>query len=245
VFDRYRPLLDEQRVFRADRTHALYERLAPEDRERFSFAPQSIDWRRYWIDVEMDGILQHAFPAMGEERRPLHEALAGDSVRDLLDTSTRRHGAKVALEIWSPDGMTQWTYRALVAQIAASSNGSATHVPVTIDRLATLAADGPVHAPLVKRVVDLSASIPLTSSDTVLALSPLHCESALAASLLLPLARGARVLCLDLDPDTAEADWQSVQIGIAIGSAADLQRWKKAQARFGPQFRGFFCCDEL
>jgi long-chain acyl-CoA synthetase len=245
VFDRCRPIFDEQRVFGTDRTHDLYERLTPEDRERFSFAPQNIDWRRYWIDVEMDGILQHAFPAMGEERRPLYAALAGDSIRDLLDTSARRHGAKVALEIWSPDGMTQWTYRDLVAQIAASSKSSATHFPATIDRLATLAADGPVHVPLVNRVVALSASIELTSNDTVLALAPLHCDGALAASLLLPLARGARVLCLDLDPDTAEADWQSVQIGIAVGSTADLQRWKAAQARFGPQFRGFFCCDEI
>jgi long-chain acyl-CoA synthetase len=245
AFERWRPLFDAQRVFRADRTHDLYERLAPQDRERFPFVPQTIDWRRYWIEVEMDGILQHAFPAMGEARRPLHGVLAGESILDLLDTSARRHGAKVALEIWSPDGMTQWTYRNLAGWIATSPEGPATHVPAIIDRLATLASAGTVHAPLVRRVVDLSASVALTSSDTVLALAPLHCEGALASSLLLPLACGARVLCLDLDPDTAGADWRSMHIRIAVGTAADLQRWRTAQARFGRQFRGFLCCDEL
>jgi hypothetical protein len=79
----------------------------------------------------------------------------------------------------------------------------------------------------------------------VLALSPLHCKGSLAASVLLPLARGARVLCLELDPETAAADWRSVEIGLVVGTAADIDRWQASAARFGPQFRGFVCCDTL
>ncbi|MGH9331669.1 MAG: SDR family oxidoreductase [Vicinamibacterales bacterium] len=246
VFEAYRPFLyAAQPIFEADRTHDLYARLTSEDRERFAFAPHTINWRRYWIDIEIEGVLQHAFPAMGEELRPLHPELAGESIGDLLESAVRRHAPKIAVEIWSPQGMTRWTYDELAAHVAAHAGGVPETVHPIVSRVAGLVAEGPVHAGLVRRVVELSESIELTSRDTVLALSPLHCDGALAVSLLLPLARGARVLCLELDPDTAAADWRSVRIGMVVGTAADIERWRASPAKFGPQFRGFVCCDEL
>jgi hypothetical protein len=149
--------------------------------------------------------------------------------------------------------MSRWTYQELAAvlqlrsgQAVASYAGDAPDaVPPIVSRVAALVAEGPAHAALVTRVVELSRSIALTSRDTALALSPLHCKGSLAASVLLPLARGARILCLELDPDTATADWRSVEIGIVVGTAADVDRWRSSAARFGPGFRGFVCCDTL
>ncbi len=254
VFEANRPFFSAaQPIYQADRTHDLYSRLTEDDRERYPFSPQTIDWRRYWVDVQIDGIVQHAFPSMGEELRPLHSDLAGDSVGELLGSAVQRHGSEIALEIWSPRGMSRWTYQELAAalrlrsgQAVASCAGDAPDaVPPIVSRVAALVAEGPAHAALVERVVELSRSIALTSRDTALALSPLHCKGSLAASVLLPLARGARILCLELDPDTATADWRSVEIGIVVGTAADVDRWRSSAARFGPGFRGFVCCDTL
>lgn len=246
VFDAYRSLLvTEQPIFQAVRTRELFSQLTPDDREKYQFSPETIDWPRHWVDVQTNGVVQHAFPSMGEELRPLNPELAGESVGELLDSSVGRHGAEIALEIWSPRGMTQWTYRDLSRLVASHTNEVADAIPAIVSRIAALVADGPAHAVLVQRVVELSGSIGLTSRDTVLALSPLHCKGSLAASVLLPLARGARVLCLELDPDTAAADWRSVEIGFVVGTAADIDRWQASAARFGPQFRGFVCCDAL
>jgi len=254
VFEAYRPFFSAaQPVYQADRTHDLYSRLTEEDRDRYPFSPEAIDWRRYWVDVQIDGIVQHAFPSMGEELRPLHSDLAGESVGELLGSAVQKHGTEIALEIWSPRGMSRWTYQELAAalrlrsgQAVASYDGDAPETaPPIVSRVAALVAEGSAHAALVTRVVELSQSIALTSRDTALALSPLHCKGSLAASVLLPLARGARVLCLELDPETAAADWRSVRIGLVVGTAADIDRWRPSTARFGRQFRGFVCCDTL
>ena len=253
VFEAYRPFFSAaQPIYQADRTHELYSRLSDEDRDRYPFSPETIDWRRYWVDAQIDGIVQHAFPSMGEELRPLHSELAGESVGELLGSAVQRHGSEIALEIWSPRGMSRWTYHELAAALrlrsgqAVADDGNASETaPPIVSRVAALVAEGPAHAALVTRVVELSRSIALTSRDTALALSPLHCKGSLAASVLLPLARGARVLCLELDPETAAADWRSVRIGLVVGTAADIDRWRPSTARFGPQFRGFVCCDTL
>jgi hypothetical protein len=246
IFEAYRSVFSmPQPTYRADRTHDLYSQLTQDDRDSFPFAPETIDWRRYWVDVQTNGVVQHAFPSMGEELRPLNPVLAGESVGELLDSSVARHESEVAVEIWSPRGMTQWTYRDLARLVAARRDEAAETIPAIVSRIAALVAEGPAHSVLVERVVELSGTIGLTSRDTVLALSPLHCKGSLAASVLLPLARGARVLCLDLDPDTAAADWRSVEIGFVVGTAADIDRWQPSAARFGPQFRGFVCCDNL
>jgi nucleoside-diphosphate-sugar epimerase len=234
-----------QPIYQADRTHDLCGQLEPEDRERYPFTPETIDWRRHWVDVQMNAVVQHAFPSMGEELRPLNPDLAGESIGELLDSSVGRHGTEIALEIWSPRGMTQWTYQDLATIVSRHAHDVSEAIPPIVSRVAALVEEGPAHAVLVKRVVELSGSIALTSRDTVLALSPLHCKGSLAASVLLPLARGARVLCLELDPETAAADWRSVEIGFVVGTAADIDRWQSSAARFGPRFRGFVCCDTL
>jgi nucleoside-diphosphate-sugar epimerase len=246
ILEAYRSIFSTaQPIYTADRTHDLYGQLAPDDRDRYPFSPETIDWKRHWVDVQMNGVVQHAFPLMGEELRPLNPDFAGESIGELLDSSAGRHGPEIALEIWSPRGMTQWTYRDLAAIVSRQARDVSESIPPIVSRVAALVEEGPAHAVLVQRVVELSGSIALTSRDTVLALSPLHCKGSLAASVLLPLARGARVLCLELDPETAAADWRSVEIGFVVGTAADIDRWQSSAARFGPRFRGFVCCDHL
>jgi fatty acyl-CoA reductase len=46
--------------FRIDRTLALFEGLAPEDRDRFSFDPAVVDWARYIEDVHLPSVVAHA-----------------------------------------------------------------------------------------------------------------------------------------------------------------------------------------
>jgi fatty acyl-CoA reductase len=46
--------------FQIDRTLALYEELAEEDRGRFCFDPAVIDWRHYVEDVHLPSVVEHA-----------------------------------------------------------------------------------------------------------------------------------------------------------------------------------------
>jgi fatty acyl-CoA reductase len=68
--------------FRVDRLLALYERLHPDDRDRFCFDPAVVDWRRYAHEIHLPSIVAHArvrtaptTTASGERRRRALDAL--------------------------------------------------------------------------------------------------------------------------------------------------------------------------
>ena len=53
----YQPfMLDNRFVFEADNIRAANADLADADRARLPWTPERIDWRRYWIDQEVQGI---------------------------------------------------------------------------------------------------------------------------------------------------------------------------------------------
>jgi long-chain acyl-CoA synthetase len=57
TFELYMPFVaDLSYEFRCDRTRALVARTRPIDRERLHYAPESLDWTRYWQDVQVPGV---------------------------------------------------------------------------------------------------------------------------------------------------------------------------------------------
>lgn len=65
VVDIFMPFIAECPVtFRTDKTRRLMARLQPADRERFPYAPPTLDWRHYWKDVHIPGLERWAFPQL-------------------------------------------------------------------------------------------------------------------------------------------------------------------------------------
>ncbi len=91
LIDVYRPYVSElDYTFECHELTKLAARLPEEDRERFGFAPERLDWRHYWMEVHLPGLERWSFPELerrrrkGGRRRPrtLVEALRRSCERD-------------------------------------------------------------------------------------------------------------------------------------------------------------------
>lgn len=67
----YQPFIhDNDYVFRSDHIRALDARMHPNDRAWLSFDIDSLDWRRYWLDVHVPGLETWSLPLLRGERIP-------------------------------------------------------------------------------------------------------------------------------------------------------------------------------
>ncbi len=89
----YRPFIhDHDYRFRTERLAALSERLAPGEREAFAFDVADIDWRHYWMDVEVPGLETWSIPILRGEKVPEDEPRV---VANARRTRSPRYGRSV------------------------------------------------------------------------------------------------------------------------------------------------------
>ena len=70
LIELYEPfILDNEHVFECENVRLLSAALPPEERPFFDFAPESIDWWDYWINVHIPALRRWCYPLM--EGRPL------------------------------------------------------------------------------------------------------------------------------------------------------------------------------
>jgi alcohol-forming fatty acyl-CoA reductase len=70
LIELYEPfILHNEHVFECENARLLSAALAPEEKPLFSFAPESIDWWDYWINVHIPALRRWCYPLM--EGRPL------------------------------------------------------------------------------------------------------------------------------------------------------------------------------
>lgn len=70
LIELYEPfILHNEHVFECENARLLSAALTPEEREIFGFAPESIDWWEYWINVHIPALRRWCYPLM--EGRPL------------------------------------------------------------------------------------------------------------------------------------------------------------------------------
>src|SRR5712691_5407997 len=70
LIELYEPfILHNEHVFESENARLLSAALPPEERALFSFAPESIDWWDYWINVHIPALRRWCYPLM--EGRPL------------------------------------------------------------------------------------------------------------------------------------------------------------------------------
>ncbi|MDP9036011.1 MAG: SDR family oxidoreductase [Myxococcota bacterium] len=115
--------------FDCSHTRAAYARLAEADKARLPWAPESIDWASWMMNVHMPAMEKRIIPDMdrklekGERTRPLapHATLVS-----LIDEAAERYDLALAVQRVTDDGLTRTTYRdlkrrgvALTARLAA------------------------------------------------------------------------------------------------------------------------------
>ncbi|HET6439506.1 MAG TPA: AMP-binding protein [Anaeromyxobacter sp.] len=91
---------DNRYVFRCANIRSLRDRLVPEDRARLPWDPETLDWRRYWMEVHMKGMEEWVFPALDEKAgKKVHGVRARRDLLELVDASAAQWPGRVALRM--------------------------------------------------------------------------------------------------------------------------------------------------
>lgn len=115
IMDLFLPFVAESDwVFSCKNTRAAFDRMPPEERARFIWYPEKLDWRDWMYDVHLPGLEKWVMPLIDEKMVPKLKALRPyDHLLDLLDEVADRHDHAVALQEVTDDGLTRTTYRQL------------------------------------------------------------------------------------------------------------------------------------
>jgi long-chain acyl-CoA synthetase len=109
-------------TFSCENTRRAMARMPPEERARFFWEPEKLDWREWMYEVHLPGLEKWVVPLIEEkmkrETKPLRRY---DTLVDLLDEVAERHDHAVALQHLEADGPTRLTYRALRAAAHAAA----------------------------------------------------------------------------------------------------------------------------
>jgi long-chain acyl-CoA synthetase len=101
LFQLFMPFIhDHEYTFRADNLRALCARLPVEERHLLPWAPDAIDWRRWWLDVHMPGLEKWVFPSLEEEFAQKPRTVY--TYRDLLEmfeTTAKLHRGRTAMKM--------------------------------------------------------------------------------------------------------------------------------------------------
>ncbi len=99
-------------VFSCANTREAFARMPADEREKFVWAPESIDWRQWMYEVHLPGLEKWVLPEIDEKMtRELKALRPYDHLLDLLDEVAERHDHAVALQEVTDDGLTRVTYR--------------------------------------------------------------------------------------------------------------------------------------
>jgi long-chain acyl-CoA synthetase len=118
-------------VFRCDNTRNAAARLSEVDRRRINWAPESIDWRKWFLEVHMPGLERWVFPQIDERvKRPRRAPARHETLPALLDEMAVRYDLAVALQRAEPSGLTrlsfrEWRERSLAAAARLAALGVA------------------------------------------------------------------------------------------------------------------------
>ena len=99
-------------IFSCANTRAAMDRMPPDERARFYWEPEKIDWRVWFMDIHMPGLEKWVFPNIEErfarETKPLRPY---DTLLDVLDEMAERHDHTVALQRLTDEGLTRVSFR--------------------------------------------------------------------------------------------------------------------------------------
>jgi long-chain acyl-CoA synthetase len=114
--------------FDCSNTRAVYARASAADKEKLRWAPETIDWADWMMNIHMPAIEKRIMPEMDKrlarEAKPL---AAHSTLVTLVEEMADRHGEALALQAMTPEGLTRVTFedvrrrsRAAAARLAAA-----------------------------------------------------------------------------------------------------------------------------
>jgi len=109
-------------VFSCANTRAAIARMPLEERARFIWAPEAIEWRQWMYEVHLPGLEKWVFPLIEERlQKELKPLRAYESLLDMLDEVADRHDHAVALQRLESEGLTRITFHQLREDVNATA----------------------------------------------------------------------------------------------------------------------------
>src|SRR5262249_57318607 len=101
-------------VFSCANTRAAIARMPLEERARFFWEPEKIDWRAWMWEVHLPGLEKGVYPLIDEKlQKELKPLRAYETLLDVLDEIAERHDHVVALQRLERAGLSRLSYREL------------------------------------------------------------------------------------------------------------------------------------
>ena len=102
--------------FDCSNTRAAFARLSASDRAKVPWAPESVDWAEWMLEVHMPAMEKRIIPEMDRKFAREARTLAPHATLvTLVREMAERHGGALALQQLTDDGLTRTTYRDLLA----------------------------------------------------------------------------------------------------------------------------------
>ncbi|HMY17374.1 MAG TPA: AMP-binding protein, partial [Polyangium sp.] len=99
-------------VFSCANTRAAMARMPADERAKFFWEPEKMDWRQWMWEVHIPGLEKWVFPLIDEKQRKELKALRKyDTLIDMIEEAAERHDHAVALQMLTDEGLTRTTYR--------------------------------------------------------------------------------------------------------------------------------------
>ncbi len=113
VMDLFLPFTAESDwVFSCANTRAAMARMPADERAKFFWEPEKMDWRQWMWEVHIPGLEKWVFPLIDEKQRKELKALRKyDTLIDMIEEAAERHDHAVALQMLTDEGLTRTTYR--------------------------------------------------------------------------------------------------------------------------------------
>ncbi|MBX5484608.1 MAG: AMP-binding protein [Myxococcaceae bacterium] len=111
LIDLFLPFIWENSyTFRCDNTRSLYARMVPEDRAKIPWNPETIDWRRYFLEVHLPGLEKHVFPGLEEETQRRRVIPAYRDLLEMFDASVHQWRHRVAFRMLEGEKEERYTF---------------------------------------------------------------------------------------------------------------------------------------
>jgi long-chain acyl-CoA synthetase len=112
----------ENGPFDCSNTRAAFARLDEADRAKLPWAPETIDWADWMMNVHMPAMVQRIVPEMDRKLKKGLKALAPHATLvSLLDEMAERHDLALALQRMTDEGLTRTTFRDLKERAGATA----------------------------------------------------------------------------------------------------------------------------